>query len=192
MLFCKNVAVQNSPSYRQCRPAPVSSKQDSSRAGPEKSVSINTKQDLSDMLIQSCNMLSTNPVAVKNSPSCRQCRPALVSSKQESGRAGPEKSVLYKHKSRIYLICSQRAVTCYLLNMQPCRNSPSYSQCRPAPVSSKQDSDRAGPEKSVLDKHKNRIYFLFFICSARAIICYLLTMLLCRTHLAISSVDHLW
>ena len=56
-------------------------------------------------------------VAVKNSPSYRQSRPALVSRKQDSGRARPEKSVLYKHKSRIYRICSWRAVICYLLNM---------------------------------------------------------------------------
>ena len=56
-------------------------------------------------------------VALVVSPTYRQCRPAPVSGKQDSGRAGPEKSVLYKHKSRIYLICSFRAKVCYLLNM---------------------------------------------------------------------------
>ena len=118
------------------------------------------------MLMQSYNMPSSKHVAVQNSPSYRQCRPASVSSKQDSGRAGPEKSVLYKHKSRIYLIRSYRAIICYLLNMQLRRNPPSYRQCRPAPVSSKQDSGRAGPEKSVLYKHKSRI---FLKCSSRAI-----------------------
>ena len=106
------------------------------------------------MLKQSYNMQTSKHVAVQNSPSYRQCRPASVSSKQDSGRAGPEKSVLYKHKSRIYLICSYRAIICYLLNMQLRRNPPSYRQCRPAPVSSKQDSGRTGPVKSVLYKHK--------------------------------------
>ena len=46
------------------------------------------------MLMQSYNILSINHVAVQNTPSYSQCRPALVSSKQESGRAGPEKSVV--------------------------------------------------------------------------------------------------
>ena len=86
----------------------MSSQQDSGRAGPEESIT--TKVDLFGMLIQSNNMLSSKYVAVKNSPSYRQCRPALVSSKQDSGRAGPEKSVLYKHKSRISLKCSSRAI----------------------------------------------------------------------------------
>ena len=53
------------------------------------------------MLIQSNNMLSSKYVAVKNSPSLGQCRSALVSSKQDSGRAGSEKGVLYKHKSMV-------------------------------------------------------------------------------------------
>ena len=77
----------------------MSSQQDSCRAGPEESIT--TKVDLFGMLIQSNNMLSSKYVAVKNSPSYRQCRSALVSSKQDSGRAGPEKGVLYKHKSMI-------------------------------------------------------------------------------------------
>ena len=50
------------------------------------------------MLIQSDYMLSSKLVAVKNSPSYRQCRPAMVSGKQDSGRAGPARSVLYEHK----------------------------------------------------------------------------------------------
>ena len=54
------------------------------------------------MLIQSDYMLSSKLVAVKNSPSYRQCRPARVSLKQVSGRVGPEKGVLYIPKSRIY------------------------------------------------------------------------------------------
>ena len=90
----------------------MSSQQDSGRAGPEESIT--TKVDLFGMLIQSNNMLSSKYVAVKNSPSYRQCRSALVSSKQDSGRAGPEKGVLYKPTSMIYLICSYRAITCYL------------------------------------------------------------------------------
>ena len=51
------------------------------------------------MLIQSDYMLSSKLVAVKKSPSHRQCSPARVSSKQDSGRARPEESVLYNHKS---------------------------------------------------------------------------------------------
>ena len=69
------------------------------------------------MLKQSYNMLSSKLVSVKNLPSYRQCRPALVSSKQDSGRAGPEKSMLYKDKSRVYLICSNRAIICYLVSL---------------------------------------------------------------------------
>ena len=69
-----------------------------------------------------------------------------MSSKQDSGRAVPEKSVLYKHKGRIYLICLNRAIICYLLNVAM-QNSPSFRQCTPDLVSSKQDSGRAGPEK---------------------------------------------
>ena len=53
------------------------------------------------MLIQSDYMLSSKLVAVKKSPSYRQCRPARVSSKQDSGSVGPEKSLLYKHNNRI-------------------------------------------------------------------------------------------
>ena len=68
------------------------------------------------MLIQSYEMLSIKHVAVLNSPSYRQCGPAPVISNQNSGRAGPQKSVLYKHKIMIYLICSYRAR--YLLYMQ--------------------------------------------------------------------------
>ena len=64
MLSIKHVAVQNSPSYRQCRPALVSSKQDSGRAGPEKSMLYKHKSRLSDMLIQSYDMLSIKNVAV--------------------------------------------------------------------------------------------------------------------------------
>ena len=60
-------------------------------------------------------MLSSKLVSVKNSPSYRHCRPARVSSKQDSGRAGPEKSLLYKHKRRVYLICLNRAIRCYLV-----------------------------------------------------------------------------
>ena len=61
---------------------------------PEESVLYKHKSRIYDMLIQSYNMLSIKHVAVKNSPSYRQSRPALVSRKQDSGRAGPEKSVL--------------------------------------------------------------------------------------------------
>ena len=45
-------------------------------------------------------MLSSKLVSVKNSPSYRHCRPARVSSKQDSGKAGPEteKGMLYKHR----------------------------------------------------------------------------------------------
>ena len=53
------------------------------------------------MLIQSDYMLSSKLVAVKNSHSYRQSRSASVSSKQDSGRAGPEKGAVYKHKNRI-------------------------------------------------------------------------------------------
>ena len=69
------------------------------------------------MLIQRNCMLSSKLVAVKNSLSYRQCRPARVSSKQDSGRAGPEKGLLYKHKRRNQLICSYRAIMCYLVNL---------------------------------------------------------------------------
>ena len=68
------------------------------------------------MLIQSYSMYLLNSVAVYDSPRYRQCRPAPVSSNQESSRAVPKKSVLSKHKSRIYLICSCRAILLYLLN----------------------------------------------------------------------------
>ena len=54
------------------------------------------------MLLQSYNMLSVKDEVVKNPPSYRQCRPAPESSKQDSGRAGPENSVLYKHKVWFY------------------------------------------------------------------------------------------
>ena len=79
----------------------MSSKQDSGRASPEESVLYNHKSGLFGMLIQSNNMLSCKHVAVKNSPSYRQLRSARVSSKQDSGRAGPEKGALYKHKNKI-------------------------------------------------------------------------------------------
>ena len=72
MQLCRNL-----PGYRQCRPALLSSKQDSVRTGPEEMCCINTKQEFSDMLIQSYNMLSCIHVAVQNSPSYRWCRPAL-------------------------------------------------------------------------------------------------------------------
>ena len=61
---------------------------------PEESVLYKHKSRIYDMLIQSYNMLSIKHVAVKYSPSYRLSRPALVSRKQDSGRAGPEKSVL--------------------------------------------------------------------------------------------------
>ena len=84
-------------------------------------------------------------------PNYRQCRPAPVSSHQGSGRAGPEESVCITH-SRIAW-CAQTEL--YMLSVEKCslRDSPSYRKCRPAPVSSRQDSGRAGPEKSVLHKH---------------------------------------
>ena len=117
------------------------------------------------MLIQSYGMLSIvsiKHVAVQNSLSFRQCRPALVSNKQDSGRAGPEKSVLYKHKSRVYLICSLLVQSNNMLSRKhvAVRNSPIYKQCRPARVSSKQDSGRVGPEKRLLSKHESRIYLI--------------------------------
>ena len=43
------------------------------------------------MLMQSYDMLFDKHVAVQSSPSYRYCRPGLVSSKQDSGRAEPEK-----------------------------------------------------------------------------------------------------
>ena len=95
-----------------------------------------------------------------------------MSSKQDSGKAGPEKSVLSKYKSRIYLKCFYRAIICYLLDSVAVYNSPSYRQCDPAPVSSKQESSRAVPGKSVLSKQKV-VYGL--ICSYRAILLYLLS-----------------
>ena len=64
MLSIKYVAMQNPPSYSQWRPAPVSSKQDSVRAGPEKSVLDKHKVGFSYMLMQSYNMLSIENVAV--------------------------------------------------------------------------------------------------------------------------------
>ena len=48
-------------------------------------------------------MLSINYVAVQNLPSYRQCRPALVSSKQDSGRAGPKKVCCINTKVGIFL-----------------------------------------------------------------------------------------
>ena len=102
-----------------------------------------------------------------------QCRPAPVSSRQDSGVAGPEKGVLYKHKNRIFLICSCRVIICYLLNVLLWGTHLSYRQCRPPPVSSKQDSGRAGPEKSLLYKHKVGYQL---IGSCRAMICYLLNL----------------
>ena len=76
------------------------------------------------MLIQSYDMLTIKYVAVQNSPSHMQCRPAPVSSRQDSGRAGPEKSVLYKHKSRI---SADRFMQIYdMLSIKP-----SYRECSP-------------------------------------------------------------
>ena len=95
-------------------------------------------------------MYLLNSVAVYNSPSYRQCRPAPVSSKQESSRAVPVKSVLSKQKEVYSLKCSYGAILLYLLNSVAVYNSPSYRQCRPAPVSSKRESSRAAPGKSVL------------------------------------------
>ena len=111
---------------------------------------INTLVGISDMVIRIkiCYLLTS--VALVVSPTYRQCRPAPVSGKQDSGRAGPENSVLSRHKSRIYLICSFRAIIWYLLNIAAVYISPNYRQCRPDPVSSQQDSGRAGPERSVL------------------------------------------
>ena len=139
-----SVALVVSPTYRQCRPAPVSGKQDSGRV-----YCINTLEGLSDMLrIIICYQL--NSVAVQYAPTYRQSIPAPVSSRQDSGKAGPENSVLSLHKSRIYLICSFRAIIWYLLNIAALYISPTYRQCRPDPVSSQQESGRAGPERSVL------------------------------------------
>ena len=57
-------------------------------------------------------MLPSKLVAVKNSSSYRQCRPARVSRKTGlwRGRALEECAVLYKHQSRISLTCSSRAI----------------------------------------------------------------------------------
>ena len=110
---------------------------------------INILEGISDMLrIIICYQL--NGVAVWDAPTYRQSIPAPVSSRQDSGKAGPENSVLSRHKSRIYLICSFRAIIWYLLNIAAVYISPNYRQCRPDPVSSQQDSGRAGPERSVL------------------------------------------
>ena len=46
----------------------------------------------------------------------------------------------------------------YLVNCEAVYNSPSYRQFRPAPVSSKQESSRAVPVKSVLSKQKSSIW----------------------------------
>ena len=54
------------------------------------------------MLIQSHNVLSIKYVACKTHLAIGSVhRPVLVSCKQDSGRAGPENNVFYKHKSRI-------------------------------------------------------------------------------------------
>ena len=129
---------------------------------------INTLVGISDMVIRIkiCYLLTS--VALVVSPTYRQCRPAPVSGKQDSGRAGPEKSVLHKHIWRIiwyapnYNMLSIKLCSCvghiylkaeytsFLLNIAAVYISPTYRQCRPDPVSSQQESGRAGPERSVL------------------------------------------
>ena len=137
------------------------------------------------MLMQSYDMLFDNHVAVQSSPSYRYCGPVLVSSKQDSGRAGPEKGVLYKHKCRVFLVCSYRAIKCYLASMWLCITHlaiGSVDQLRWAANSTLAEQDlwrvccintKVGfiwyaphraiicylfPEESVLYKHKSRIY----------------------------------
>ena len=70
-------------------------------------------------------MYLVNCEAVYNSPSYRQFRPATVSSKQESSRAVPVKSVLSKQKEVYSLKCSYGAILLYLLNSVAVYNSPS-------------------------------------------------------------------
>ena len=82
---------------------------------------------VSDMLPESYNMLSIKQCSCVGLTYCsyRQCRPARVSSKQDSGRAGPEKGVLY----RIQLICSYRLQSDYLLSSKlvAVKNSPTVA-----------------------------------------------------------------
>ena len=105
----------------------MSSKQESSRAGPERIALFKHKSGVkfTDMLnahhtefILCCLI---NSVAVKNSPIYSQCRPVLVSSKKDSGRAGPERGVLYKHISRIFgMLLESHSIKCHLLNSVAC------------------------------------------------------------------------
>ena len=129
---------------------------------------LNTLVGISDMVIRIIICYLLTSVALRVSPTYRQCRPAPVSGKQDSGRAGPEKSVLHKHIWRIiwyapnYNMLSIKLCSCvghiylkaeytsFLLNIAAVYISPTYRQCRPDPVSSQQESGRAGPERSVL------------------------------------------
>ena len=94
----------------------LSSEKDSGRAGPERGMLLKHVIRVSDMLPESYNMLSIKQCSCVGLTYCsyRQCGPARVSSKQDSGRAGPEKIFLYKHKSRVYLVYSKQS--CYLLS----------------------------------------------------------------------------
>ena len=101
----------------------LSSEKDSGRAGPERGMLLKHVIRVSDMLPESYNMLSIKQCSCVGLTYCsyRQCGPARVSSKQDSGRAGSEKSLLYKHQCRVYLIGSNGAIICCLVSMQLCR-----------------------------------------------------------------------
>ena len=140
------------------------------------------------MLMQSYDMLFDKHVAVQSSPSYRYCWPVLVSSKQDSGRAGPEKGVLYKHKCRVFLVCSYRAIKCYLASMWLCITHlaiGSVDQLRWAANSTLAEQDLWR-----VCCINTKVGFIWY-APHRAIICYLLNKQLCRAHLAIGSLDQL-
>ena len=96
--------------------------------------------------------------------------------------------VLYKHKCRVFLVCSYRAIKCYLASMWLCITHlaiGSVDQLRWAANSTLAEQDLWR-----VCCINTKVGFIWY-APHRAIICYLLNKQLCRAHLAIGSLDQL-
>ena len=98
------------------------------------------------------------------------------------------RGVFYKHKCRVFLVCSYRAIKCYLASMWLCITHlaiGSVDQLRWAANSTLAEQDLWR-----VCCINTKVGFIWY-APHRAIICYLLNKQLCRAHLAIGSLDHL-
>ena len=98
------------------------------------------------------------------------------------------RGVFYKHKCRVFLVCSYRAIKCYLVSMWLCITHlaiGSVDQLRWAANSTLAEQDLWR-----VCCINTKVGFIWY-APHRAIICYLLNKQLCRAHLAIGSLDKL-